>query len=161
MNIESSKITVFPATKRDASYHITSRALSESNLTSIVNRFIDKDGFVISYKDNAIEFNIHGYYIKITDIGSVASSLGGNEIWASISVSGGDDGFVTIDGQDAIPSQGSVSQYSGVDITTASKGTGYYNLRLLKKVGSAWEVPAESEVAFTGRKLENIDGGDI
>lgn len=71
-NIASNLIEVFPSTKRTAEYQKSARQLSEKNLVSIINKLIDTDAFVITSPGTVtnltmgIEFNMHGYYFKVS-----------------------------------------------------------------------------------------------
>ena len=48
MNINSSNIKIFPAARRTGSYDPFSRLMSESTVTSIINKLVDSDGFVVN-----------------------------------------------------------------------------------------------------------------
>jgi len=78
LNITSKNIAVFPAVNRDIeqSNDIYSRHTSEQFLTGIVNKLIDRDGFVITEKEDfnsglRFAFNIHGYYFEIDDLDKI------------------------------------------------------------------------------------------
>lgn len=78
LNITSKNIAVFPAVNRDIeqSNDIYSRHTSEQFLTGIVNKLIDRDGFVITEKEDFksglhFAFNIHGYYFEIDDLDKI------------------------------------------------------------------------------------------
>ena len=76
----SGDIAVFPVSNRGPGYNVESRLMTELNITNIVNKLVDMDGFVIT--DDAqlekstinngsnvsFEFNINGYYFKIKDL---------------------------------------------------------------------------------------------
>jgi len=82
MNIKSTQIRVFPTVHRNmkVSGDIYSRHTSEDFLTSIVNRLIDEDGFVITVKDDfhntsPFRFNIHGYYFNVETLDDIIDSF--------------------------------------------------------------------------------------
>ena len=67
--ITSSKINVFPATRRGGSKPLA-KLMSEQALVGITNRLIDLEGFVISdvdvlTDDAPLEFNLFGYYFSM------------------------------------------------------------------------------------------------
>lgn len=77
MNLESSKIKVFPTSRRDDSKDRNARLNTEQNLISIVNRLTSADSFVIDGLDISTSgstiniskgsCNIHGYYFEILE----------------------------------------------------------------------------------------------
>lgn len=66
--LSSVNIRVFPTTKR-TNMDPQSRLMTEYNLTSIINRLVDKDSFVITsdLKDPMFYFNIHGYIFSVSN----------------------------------------------------------------------------------------------
>ncbi len=79
--INGSKLHIFPSSGRTANGG-EDNWLSEYNLSSIVNQFIDggrKSSFVISGttgEGKPIEFNIAGYYIKVDDAQDIVTYAG-------------------------------------------------------------------------------------
>lgn len=165
----SGKIKVFPASRRVGSADPFSRLMSESTITSIVNRLISSDGFVIThYESNyeisgLFEFNIFGYYIRVDDIEDVLDAFDDyTSIYASIEL---DDTatsglhYLQIVGIDD-------TNYTGVKFTdTARTGTNIHCIKLFERTttSSNWEVPDESYIIFSKDNLSlyDIDGGEI
>ena len=109
-NIKSEDVYVFPVANRPK-YDPAGRLTTEYNLTSILNRLLDKKSFVVTQKDDNIsitsgefEFNINGYFFHIVDIKDLIDNLKSlgpqNEdvIRAEITLQGvgdeGDDGYL-------------------------------------------------------------------
>lgn len=175
-NIASNLIEVFPSTKRTAEYQKSARQLSEKNLVSIINKLIDTDAFVITSPGTVtnltmgIEFNMHGYYFKVSNIQAVIESTNNpNSIYANIIIESDEDGYTELSGQDT---GGTSSIYNGISFTadlpdnTALKATQQrFSLLLLKKEGSNWEIPIESTVKFLGSRIfgavTKVDGGEV
>lgn len=173
-NIASNLIEVFPSTKRTAEYQKSARQLSEKNLVSIINKLIDTDAFVITSAGivtnltMGIEFNMHGYYFKVSNIQAIIQD-GSDSIYANIIVESDEDGYTELSGQDT---GGTSSEYNGISFTanlpdsTALKATQQrFSLLLLKKEGGNWEIPIESTVKFLGSRIfgavTKVDGGEV
>ena len=150
--INSSYIDVFPSTKRNSQR--SARLLTEANLISIINQIVDKDAFVITQEytgsgTDSFEFNIHGYYFKVTPQNAIAT-LGTNNVWAKITLSvttpptPQGDTFVELDGQD------DGTYYEGVVFSDSEPvlSTNEYSLQLLTKVNNSWTIPDSSKVRF-------------
>ena len=92
-NTNSENIYVFPVANRPK-YDPAGRLTTEYNLTSILNRLLDKKSFVVTQKDNNIniesgefEFNINGYFFHIVDISDIIENFSSyNEIGVIIDV---------------------------------------------------------------------------
>lgn len=169
INLESSKISIFPTPNREATYQPQARLITEFNLINIVNRLVDKESFVISYKNNEIIFNIYGYWIK-ADLTGLSIT---GDLYARIQVtaSEGSD-FTELQGTDEKDTSGSESKYTyrgvtfitGDNIVSFTDSDGWHSLKLLEKVGDTWQVPEDSQVKFaTGAKTRSItiDDGDL
>lgn len=160
----SNNIKVFPAVRRTSSYDPFSRLMSESTITSIINRLIDKTGFVISDSvslDAEFEFSINGYYIKVLNLGDVVSAVpqDATDIYASISLdetSANSMVFTQLVGIDVD------GVYNGVDFST-SEPNSTFSLKILTKENDNWVIPEASKIKFTKDTLEfyDIDGGVI
>lgn len=175
-NIASNLIEVFPSTKRTAEYQKSARQLSEKNLVSIINKLIDTDAFVITSAGTiantsiGIEFNMHGYYFKVSSIQSIIDATSNpDSIYANIIIESDDDGYTELSGQDTVATP---SMYNGISFTansaadTALKATQQrFSLLLLRKNGSNWEIPVESTVKFLGSRIfgaiAKVDGGEV
>lgn len=184
-NVLSQDIQVFPSTKR-GTYQRSSRLISEENLTNIVNKLIDKDSFVIRPQpynslgtDDALQFNIHGYFFVVPHVGSITNLMpsGTESIYANIIT---DKETVTVDsityeyielqGQDT----GSASStYTGVSFTADAPDTSAltdtqtrYSLKILEKTAqNVWQVPLISMYKYEAQNvfgdISLIDGGVV
>lgn len=93
LNYES--VTVFPIAKERGPYAPNNRALTEESMSNMIRQLFGKDskGFIISHESDgssfSIEFNLYGYYFKLTNIGisDLYEKLGKpNEIYAYIEI---------------------------------------------------------------------------
>lgn len=178
MNLESSKISIFPTPNRGTNYQPQARLVTEFNLVNIVNRLVDKESFVISYDntpagiENNIIFNIYGYWIKANlKDNSLLTNASNSLLYARIKVVGSD--FIELDGTDEKDTSSTEAStevkylYKGVDFLTENPGPdagGYHSLKLLEKVSGTWQVPEDSKVRFTtGTETRSvtIDDGDL
>lgn len=86
--IHSDNIKVFPTTQR-SNKDASARMMTEFNLTSIINRLVDKKCFVISgdqldddgyfaIDNGRFEFNIFGYYFSILNITELLKAVNVN-----------------------------------------------------------------------------------
>lgn len=67
--LDSSTVYVYPSVRRKYGYYTDSRLISEKNLTSIISKLIDTEGYVISDifdENNIFEFNVYGYYFYVS-----------------------------------------------------------------------------------------------
>lgn len=98
--ISGNKLHIFPSSGRTANSG-EDNWLSEYNLSSIVNQFIDggrKSSFVISRTTGAgkpIEFNIAGYYIRVDDAQDIVTYAGDSNFSAAEGSIDGASSFVT------------------------------------------------------------------
>ena len=70
--LNTQNINVFPSTKR-SNKQVSARLMTEASIVGIINKLIDKEGFVITknediYPEHSFEFNIFGYYFIIDSI---------------------------------------------------------------------------------------------
>lgn len=166
--ISSDKIFVFPSTRRSKEQQ-TSRLFTEATIVSFINKLIDKDGFVIPQDASnptavnvnvPFEFNIHGYYFKVSKASDITGALStASSIYANIEI---DD---TITNYEELSGQDNNSNYEGVEFSAndPTLGATYY-LEILKKDGSDWLVPTESLVKFNKQSTSHntlIDCGEI
>lgn len=157
MNLESGKIKIFPTPNRGTDYQPQARLVTEFNLTNIVNRLVDKESFVISYKNNKITFNIYGYWVE-ADFTDNPSLLTGN-LYARIQVLDTNN-FAELNGGDT-----EAAKYEGVTFLTDNRelstaADGYHSLKLLEN----GKVPEDSWVKFTTSattRSVTIDDGDL
>lgn len=164
MYLDSDKIKVFPSARRnDGVNDPFSRLMSESTLVSIVNRLIDTDGFVITNEyvaNSPLEFNIHGYYFKVANVGNIVSSFSsvatGTLVYAIITLSQISGAALTFLELKNIDDSG---KYQGVlfdtSIPTPTGTDEVYSLAVLEKTSSGWKIPYDSLIKF------NNDGGLI
>lgn len=164
--IESSNVKVFPSTKR-GQYQISARLMSEASLISIINRLVDRDGFVITPEadlaTNPFAFNIHGYYFEvpsITAITSLFTDTSATAIYGNIKLEETGD-YVELDGQD------DSGIYKGIQFSDAALGDSYFSLKLFEKSGNTWSVPSDSRIRFSSDSIDIdfdtdvVDGGVI
>lgn len=171
--IKSSNIEVFPSTRR-ADYQLSARLMSEARIAGIINQLVDKEGFVITSEDNystssPFEFNIKGYYFKITDLPSLFLSFADStSIYAQIRLQS-NEGYMEIVGQDdahlAVP-DGTDGYYYGVNFLSLqpAEEVNSYFLKLFERssVSDSWAIVPNSWDKFDSTSLDFIvDGGKI
>ena len=168
---DSNNILVFPTTKREVNDR-KARLLTEQNLVDIVNRLLDVDSFVIT-KDfdinGSFEFNIHGYFFKIDDIGDIIRLIVDGETSGGSTINSGDciyasiHTFITGDYEElyGVDENGS---YDGVVFTLNEpiQNTDKF-LKILQYSSSGnWFVPRSSYAKFDGNSLiDPLDCGEI
>ena len=168
--LQSDDISVFPATRRtyESSY---ARQVTEASLVGIVNKLIDRDGFVVNKtlpttQGAKLYFNIHGYYFE-AEPGDIIDLFNSNveNIYAVIELSTGVDAspFIELVGQDEEESD--ISIYKGIEFVNSqpAAASNRYSLHLLQKTGEGWIIPEDSIVKFSPESLDItlIDGGII
>lgn len=168
---DSNNILVFPTTKREVNDR-KARLLTEQNIVGIVNRLLDVDSFVITKNFNingSFEFNIHGYFFKIDDIGDIIELIVNSEASGGTPISSGDciyaniHTFVTGDYEElyGIDENGS---YDGVVFTINEplQNTNKF-LKILEYSSSyGWSVPDSSYAKFDGNSLiDPLDCGEL
>lgn len=172
--LESNSIKVFPATRRTIQPSLA-RQVTEANLVSLINKLIDKDGFVVTkltgneQTDLDFSFNIHGYYFTAALSLLKTIGQGTNNVYAKITIDthSGVPEFYELLGQDVIPAGGSSYEYQGIEFKNSefTLGANEYGLHLLTQDSDGhWVVPESSQVKFylnSMQKLELIDGGVI
>lgn len=73
-NLNYKNVTVFPIAKERASEAPNNRAITEESMSNMTRQLFcsGSSGFIISYESDgssfSIEFNLYGYYFKLTDI---------------------------------------------------------------------------------------------
>lgn len=99
--LNTSDISLFPATNKPTDP--SSRLTTSYNLTNIVNRLLNVDGFVVDcdldfgeddYDKNFIEFNLNGYLIRVENLKAMVDAwvteygtpVNGSSIYANIAV---------------------------------------------------------------------------
>lgn len=178
--ITSNNVVVFPSTKR-GNEQTSARELSEKSLARLVNQIIDTDGYVISYEDNIIDFNIHGYYFRFSDVTNYLSTnfSSATNIYAHILISNTGTSS-TVTGQDA-----EIDELIGQDISGTFRGLRLdseiltdtstesdvgdtnckcYYLKLFTRdsTDDSWEIPQDSYLKFESQSLQfEVDGGLI
>lgn len=174
--LSSNNIKVFPAVRRTGGADPFSRLMSESTITSIVNRLVDYDGFVITRSTQSnkqiasgvFEFSIFGYYVKIENVSSLISQFSSaSNIYA----------YIDLDTSDTNPGQSnnlSYKQLIGQDVDSSYQGIKFEStepqatsdrhiLHILTKLNNVWVVPETSYLKFSKNTLAlyDIDGGEI
>jgi len=170
--VQTENVIVFPSTRR-ASTQPSARLTSEMMLTSIINHLIDMDGFVVSdtfVGSSPLEFNIHGYYFKVSPASSIISSTEATSgvIYANIFIDNGNEYKELISYDD------SDSYYKGLEFTVnapaklaaTDTGKSVYSLKILQYDSAAkvWTIPESSKYKYNSDSLELtniIDGGEI
>lgn len=168
---------IFPSVQLN---DVKTRSFTEENVANLIYNFIDssKNGFVITDTDenaipavyysssNDFEFNIKGYYIKLSgDITSDFSSSSG--IYASIKIvapSGTD--YNELDSTyGSVVFSGDLKGVNLTDTDATDAANGVYCLQILKKITVSgtdkWVVPEKSKIRFKPSNvgLETVDGG--
>lgn len=172
--IQSSKISVFPTTRR-AIKQQDARLMTEKSLVGIINQLIDKDAFIVTKKDSVasdkpFEFNIKGYlfhFDKLSDITDLYNTSTNLEIYAYIVLDTG-NGYTELLGQDdtlSVPDEDAYSIYKGVTFSDVPvSGTNTYCLKILQRtdITASWICPETSYYKYIGSTIDfSIDGGII
>lgn len=147
-NLISENIIVFPATQRtkDAAASFT----TEYNLTSLINKLLDVDAFVVSHELEStgdtiknIQFNIRGYYFDCVNIQKPDTTLPDDTLYLNAQIQIKRANYSTSDNFQ------NYQQLQGIDITNSPNEDVYKGLDL------AWETEAHFPDPSTG-KLESI-----
>lgn len=167
--IASSEISVYPSSRRGVEYP-ESRLVTETALAGIVNKLIDKEGFVISNNTvNDFEFNIYGYYFKVNQCSYITDLFPNPEsntvIYGVITLTEVSDNIIELSGQDGA-GEGDVPRvYKGIGFTTTQPNSDAFTkyLALLRYSSGTWSIVPESKFKFSASSSEslNIDGGII
>lgn len=107
--LESNAIKVFPCSNRDPESDTTSRLMTEYNISSLINRFVDQKSFVVNANipseianarqfEFSLDFNIYGYYFRIEEVKNLVTASDFTEagtfyLYAGINVSSGKNTF--------------------------------------------------------------------
>lgn len=176
--IASTGIDVFPSTRRSS--YPTSRLMSEENVVSIVNKFLDTDGFVISdsLTEAGLDFNIHGYYfhVEYAPLIAAANSIANSDIYAHIILtttenSESGENYIELWGQD------NDNVFQGLTLTGNTNNpedpnppeagqqttTEFYHLKILTRTeNNDYVIPDESKFKFLEKSVDfEVDGGVI
>ena len=168
MYISSDIIKLYPTALRGGTdykpgeviYDPESRLGTEFNLTSAVNRLTIDGSFVISKVGNVLEFSIHGYYFKVTDISGLTSQFS-NKIYANIRLKELSQenyrllSLVAFDSGSSTNLDVDGTGFVGVSFTDTDEGDGVntFSLEILRKVSGVWEVPATSLLRFDAEDI--------
>lgn len=174
--LNTENIDIFPSTRR-SNKQISARLVTEKSVTSIINKLIDTDGFVITLdnEDGSVptavpfEFNIHGYYFSVASVNNILDLFTGynanvgDKIYANISLEISDS-YKELSGQDEDVNDQWI--YKGIEFslnnpTSAEVGYEHHDLLLLVYDGTDWQVPVESRVKFEYNFALGVDGGEI
>lgn len=173
--IKSSSITVFPTTKRQKGNR-SSKLLTESNLVGLINNILDVNSFVITNTSgplnntDSIEFNILGYYFRISSISEIMRAMNItnmsniDSIYANIYFMRSGD-FKELYGTDSPDSENTDEYfYDGVLFTeniNDSNASGFLKILEKSASGEAWQIPDNSKIKFMQRSISNLDCGVI
>lgn len=176
MYLNTVNINGFPLVKRQNT-QISSTLITESSIANLINKLIDTDGYVISTSLESLifEFNLWGYYFKITSTSNQhaidmiindATFDTATEIYAKIQIvypQNDKDFYYELSGIDED------SKYKGVNFipdsnsrpeTETANSITYHNkyLLILKRndTSSDWYIPEESKL-----KINLVDGGEV
>ena len=179
--VSSGNIQIFPIANRMIQDPL-GRLTTEYNLTSILNKLLDVDGFVVSWNEPNIIFNLHGYLIT-ANLENIIGSFSDN-IYASITITdytstnttnnnikAYEEKFLAqLNGSDS--GDGAQSQYTGVTFSSSSPNQtdGVYYLHLLTESDSnddsndtvSWVIPENSKIKFKTNEYHrsiSIDDG--
>ena len=169
MYLNSENVVVFPLSKARIKPSGTeveldrTRLLTEKSVSNIINQLIDTSGFVIgkeevdapggSDKNLIVEFNLLGYYIRVTLTSNTLSEFASaGKIYASINI----DDYQEIDGQDV------GGKYQGLTLSDTDVSGVSASLLILQydTKNKTWVVPTESHRRFDIPSLiiDGIDG---
>ena len=167
--IASDNIFVYPSARRGISKP-EARLVSESALVRIVNKLIDKQGFVVTETFSnygTFEFNIYGYYFKIneghniTDMFTIVSP--NTTIYGKINLTEMSDNFVELAGQDDLVD--STYYFKGIEFTTTepTESATVKYLALLTNADGSWGIVPDSRFKFDDHSFQSlsVDGGII
>lgn len=185
MSISSNNIKVYPTINREQKDY-SAKFATEYNLTSILNKLLDRGAFVIKATridatKISIDFNIMGYFFSIYALDT--SSYKNNYINATITVKEENYDSSNSNFKDWWTLQGTdtASGYTGLTlsssdtstldsndgITISSSGDNVtYSFTILEKINNTFEVPAKSKIKFEtttdGSKHSiRIDDGEL
>ena len=175
-NLNSANVIVYPSVNRDQDPG--AQYTTEYNLTSIINKLLDRKAFVISHNIAAnkldIEFNIFGYYfyVKNFDLSDDTASEDGPYLNASINVTYDEyptsaefTNYQTLVGTDS--GKDSNSTYDGIsldwsadDRTSLSsknslvdgKAKITYTFTILEYKNGGYQVPEDCKLRFETKK---------
>lgn len=171
--LSSDNISVFPSTRR-ASFQVSARQMSELRIANIINQLIDMEGFIITSPEEfqksgqkQFEFNIHGYYFKVSDVTKLLAQFSDqSDIYAAIKLLEVGNDYVELVGQDdahtELPDENNT--YYGVNfLPSSASGSDIYNLHLFtKNENNEWQIVVDSRYKFDASSLKfSIDGGKI
>lgn len=173
--INSNRIDVFPSVRRGVTQP-SARLMSEQAFTSIVNRFVEYDSFIINYDKTTegkinfqgpISFNIHGYYFKAAvanDLLSGKESATGDTLYAFIEVIKVGDYYEIWGQDDEDVYQGLKLTFDKAEIEPEHGGEVYF-IPLFQRSTDAstdWDIVIKSLFRFTLNTVEfKIDGKEF
>lgn len=135
INIPSEKIEIFPCVSRKPDYDLSSRLMTEENITNLIKNILDKDSYVIKIDGGYIYFVIEGYMIKLkVDLLPKNDTISG--YFVSLVPASTENSFDIIKGDN--PTN---PYFEGISITTDSGA-----LKILEKDGLT--IPVESQAKF-------------
>lgn len=144
--------------------YLNGRALTEQNLSTIIDRLSNISSYVIDKGSGYIEFLIKGHYFKLTD----SELVNKDQLYVGVNFSNMGNDFEMLYGYDEV-SSGTTYYFKEVDFsvnqlyTHSNKPSGYtgttydYTLCLI----SDSKIPISSKFRFNGDVIRNIDGGTV
>jgi hypothetical protein len=164
--IESANIEVFPMAKERGTNTPGNRLLTEKNVSNFIRQLLPMlyaDGFMISNSEeegdggkilHTIEFNLHGYYFKITDL-DVSSGFGDNTvIYAEMDIDDNDE----ISFSDDQPNETMLGKFGGFKLTTV-RDESKPGMELFSRTNAS-EPFTVSENNFIRNMIKSIGGVD-
>ena len=165
VNITSNSIEVFPSTRRDISYQISSRSFNEKNAIAPIKRISENSSFIITDTYNAndsFEFIINGYYFKVTPASNIINAFENSNItsiYAYIIMDRGNN-IEELYGID----DSTTGLYTGVNFQDTIPTESNYYLKLFERDSSTntWSIPQSSKNKFSRDVVDvDVDGGVI
>ena len=173
--INSENIIVFPATQRtqDAAASFT----TEYNLTSLINKLLDVDAFVVSHDLDStgdavknIQFNIRGYYFDCVDIQKPDASQSDDELYLNAKIRikranyGTSDNFQNyqqLQGTDIVITENQITRNIYEGLYLAWENAAYFPDPSSGKLNSIIDKSAEPTeiITFTLIKRQKTTGG--
>lgn len=162
MFLLSGNVSVFPCSNRNPAKDSNSRLMTEFNIASIINRFVDRDSFVVSCNIPAnltgditeIILNIHGYYFRIGKL-SIGDDLK-DVVQTEINKETGEGSYVyTLYAKIKLASQGGYTELAPLKTEVSkSAGTNSGTQQTVGDLDVEESVDGKQQVDFYGLSLE-------
>lgn len=175
--LHTQDINVFPSARR-GNKQVSARLMTEASIVGIINKLIDRKGFVITpaldiTPTNSFEFNIFGYYFNVNPMQTILDLFDDTtlDIYGAIIIERTGN-YNELWGQDEPDSSNTNFVYKGIQFLSEeptnsllnNSNQELYYLWLLHRDGidSNWYVPEQSRIKFEFSSLPpDLDGGEI